>query len=108
MLSCLQKIEKTAPEMSRRVKRYCSLIFKYAIVTNRVEPDVTYGLDPALKKFKRGHFASIDVDETSEFLTGLQNHRARLTRPTYLATTYKRKSLYIAFEIRQYSGTKPN
>lgn len=85
LLSCLQKIEKTAPEMARRVKQLCSHIFKYAIVTNRIEHDVTYGLEVALKKFKRGHFASISVDELPEFLNTLHNHKARLSRQTYLA-----------------------
>lgn len=85
LLSCLQKIEKTAPEMARRVKQLCSHIFKYAIVTNRVEHDVTYGLECALKKFKRGHFASLSVDELPEFMKALYDHKARLTRQTYLA-----------------------
>ncbi|MEJ7740327.1 MAG: integrase arm-type DNA-binding domain-containing protein [Chitinophagaceae bacterium] len=85
LLSCLQKIEKTAPEMARRVKQLCSHIFKYAIVTNRIEHDVTYGLECALKKFKRGHFAALSVDELPEFLNTLHNHKARLSRQTYLA-----------------------
>lgn len=85
ILSCLQKIEKTAPEMARRVKQLCSHIFKYAIVTNRIEHDITYGLEVALKKFKRGHFAALSVDELPEFLNVLHNHKARLTRQTYLA-----------------------
>jgi integrase len=85
ILSCLQKIEKTAPEMARRMKQLISHIFKYAIVTNKVEHDVTYGLECALKKFKRGHFASLSVDDLPEFLNVLHNHKARLTRQTYLA-----------------------
>jgi hypothetical protein len=63
VLSCLQKVEKTAPEMSRRIKAYCSHIYKYAIATGRAENDPTYGLEAALKKFRKGHYASISVDE---------------------------------------------
>lgn len=82
---CSKGAEKTAPEMARRVKQLCSHIFKYAIVTNRIEHDVTYGLECALKKFKRGHFASLSVDELPDFLNTLHNHKARLSRQTYLA-----------------------
>ncbi|PSR56643.1 integrase [Adhaeribacter arboris] len=85
ILACLQKIEKTAPEMARRIKQLCSHVFKYAIATNRIETDVTYGLENALKKYKKGHFASIEVDELPDLVRTLHNHKARLYRQTYLA-----------------------
>ncbi len=59
MLECLQKIERTAPELSRRMKALCSHVFKYAIATGRAEVDPTYGLEAAMKKFKKGYYASI-------------------------------------------------
>ncbi len=74
MLNCLQKIEKTGPDLSRRMKALCSHVFKYAMATGRAERDPTYGLEAAMKKFRRGHYASISVDEFPEFLcffTGL-------------------------------------
>lgn len=85
MLSCLMKIDKTAPEMSRRMKRICSHIFKYAIATGRAESDPTYGLECALRKYKRGHYASITVDEFPEFLMKLHNYKTQVYRQTYLA-----------------------
>lgn len=85
VLSCIQSIEKTAPEMARRVKQLCSHIFKFAIVTNRMENDPTYGLEAALVKYKRGHFASITVDEMPKLLLDLHNYQSRLNRQTYLA-----------------------
>lgn len=85
ILSCLQKIERTAPEMARRVKQLCSHIFKYAIATNRIEYDFTHGLEDALKKHKKGHFASIDVDELPDLIRAIYNHKARLYSQTYLA-----------------------
>lgn len=88
VLACLQKIEKTAPEMARRIKQLCSHVFKYAIATNRIESDVTYGLENALKKYKKGHFASIEVDELPELVKTLHNHKARLYRQTYLAISF--------------------
>ena len=85
VLGCIQSIEKTAPEMARRVKQLCSHIFRYAIVTNRMETDPTYGLEAALMKFKRGHFASLTVDEMPKLLIDLHNYQHRLNRQTYLA-----------------------
>ena len=85
ILACLQKIEKTAPEMARRVKQLCSHIFKYVIATNRIEHDLTHGLENALKKYRKGHFASISVDEVPELLKTLHHHKARLYNQTYLA-----------------------
>lgn len=85
MLACLQKIDKTAPEMSRRMKRICSHVFKYAIATGRSESDPTYGLESALRKYKRGHYASITVDEFPDFLLKLHDYKTQVYRQTYLA-----------------------
>ena len=85
MLHCLQQIEKTAPDLSRRMKAMCSHVFKYAIATGRAESDPTYGLEAAMKKFKRGHYASISVDEFPEFLTCLISYEPYVHRQTFLA-----------------------
>ena len=85
MLACLQKIDKTAPEMSRRMKRISSHVFKYAIATGRTETDPTYGLECALRKYKRGHYASITVDEFPDFLLKLHDYKTQVYRQTYLA-----------------------
>lgn len=85
MLNCLQKIEKTAPDLSRRMKAVCSHVFKYAIATGRAESDPTYGLEAAMKKFKRGHYASISVDEFPEFIACLTDYQDRVNRQTFLA-----------------------
>jgi integrase len=86
MLSCLQKIEKKSPETTRRIKALCSHIFKYAIATGRAENDPTYGLEAALKKFRKGHYASITVDEFPTFLLRLHEYKDRISRQTFLAT----------------------
>ncbi len=85
VLQCLQKVEKTAPEMSRRIKAYCTHIFKYAMATGRADNDPTYGLEAALKKFKKGHYASISVDEFPAFLVTLHEYQHRIYRQTFLA-----------------------
>jgi integrase len=85
MLSCLQQIEKTNPDMTRRLKSVCSKIFKYAMATGRGENDPTYGLEVALKKFRKGHYASITVDEFPDFIVTLFEYRDRIYRKTFLA-----------------------
>lgn len=85
MLACLQKIELTAPEMARRVKQICSLIFKYGIATNRLQNDVTYGLKEALSKYKKGHFAALSVDELPQFIYDLHDNKERFSKQTFLA-----------------------
>jgi integrase len=85
ILRCLQRIEKSAPEMARRVKQTVSHICKYAIVTGRLESDPTYGLEVALKKYKKGHFASVSIEELPELLKTIYDHKARLYRQTYLS-----------------------
>ncbi|WP_236648680.1 integrase arm-type DNA-binding domain-containing protein [Spirosoma sp. 209] len=85
MLSCLQQIEKTAPDLSRRMKAACSHVFKYAMATGRADRDPTYGLEAALKKFKRGHYAAISVDDFPDFLRCLMNYQPYIHRQTFLA-----------------------
>jgi integrase len=85
VLGCLQKIEKTAPEMARRVKQLISHICRYAIITGRTETDPTIGLETALKRYRKGHFASLDIDELPAFILALHSHKARLYQQTFLA-----------------------
>lgn len=75
VLACLQKAEKTAPELTVRLKAMCSHVFKFAIVTSRPENDPCYGLEVALKKFRKGHYAAITVDEFPDFLLSMYNYR---------------------------------
>ena len=107
ILNCIEKIEKTAPEMARRVLRYCHYIFLYAIATARRENDPTFGLVNALKKYKKGHFASIEVDQLSHFIYDLHEHKFKLKRQTFLAIklmflTFVRTSELIKSEWREF------
>ena len=85
MLNCLQRIEKTAPDLARRMKAVCGHVFKYAIATGRAESDPTYGLEAAMQKYKQGHYASISVDEFPEFLACLHAYKGHVHRQTFLA-----------------------
>jgi integrase len=85
VLDVLQRIERTAPEMTRRVKQYISQVFLYAIITSRCEVNPANGLEQALRKYQKSHFASISVDELPKFLRDLKAYQPRLSRQTYLA-----------------------
>lgn len=85
ILDCLRKIEVKAPEMTRRVKQYCSKIFKYGIATGEATSDPTFGLEAALKKYSKGHFASIDIEELPKFLKKFYDSEHLLPRQTFLA-----------------------
>lgn len=74
--------------MARRLRPYCKYIFLYAIATGRTETDPSYGLEQALRKYARGHFAAITVDELPKFLIDLHECRGRLTRQTFLAIKF--------------------
>jgi integrase len=85
VLACLKKVEITAPEMARRIKHLCSQIFMYGIAVGKLDQDYTISLAPALKKYSKGHFASLSVDELPEFLVCLNKYQSHITRQTYLA-----------------------
>lgn len=84
MMACLQKVEKTGPEMARRVMSMCSRIFQYAIATGRGERDLTIGLKYGLKKYKPGHYAAVTLDELPELVRKIHTNDARLYRQTHL------------------------
>lgn len=86
LLPVLRSIEKRgAHEIARRSLQYCGQIFRYAIVTGRGERDITADLKGALKPFKRGHYAAMDVQELPDFLKALQRNEARLFPQTMIA-----------------------
>ena len=84
VLSCLRKIDVAAPDMARRIKQIISSVLKYGIATGRVEHDVTYGLESALKRYKKTHFSSIDIEDLPAFLIAFHNHKVKLYRQTFL------------------------
>jgi integrase len=87
ILACIRKIEgRNANEMARRAMQMCSQVFRYAVATGRTDRDITVDLKGALKKFKRGHFASIESDEIPALLRAIEENKPRLFRQTILAT----------------------
>lgn len=93
ILSCLQKIELRSKEMARRALQMCGQVMRYAVVTGRADRDITPDLKGSLKKYVRGHFASIEIDELPTLVKKINENDARL----YKQTTNALKLLLLTF-----------
>jgi integrase len=83
VLKAIQAIEERgAGEIARRSLQMCGQIFRYAIATSRCENDPTSALKGALEPTQKGHYASFEIDELSEFVKALECNTARLFIPT--------------------------
>jgi integrase len=79
ILAAVSHIEKRgANEMARRALQMCGQIFRYAVITGRCEIDPTQSLKGALESFKKGHYASLDIDKLPQFLKDLDRNDCRL------------------------------
>ncbi len=86
LLPVLRAIEnRGANEIARRSMQYLGQICRYAVVTGRCERDVTSDLKGALKPFKRGHYAAMEINELPDFLNTLNGNTARLFPQTLIA-----------------------
>lgn len=86
LLECIRKVEAAKTyDVARRMKQVISSVFKYAVLTGRVDGDPTPALDGALKPVKRGHFASISIKELPELLDMMDRNDARVFLQTRLA-----------------------
>jgi integrase len=79
VLGALRKIEdRGANEMARRTKQYCDQIFRYAVITGKVEHNPLPDLRDALKPVKHGHFAAINPEDIPAFLSAADDNRFRI------------------------------
>jgi integrase len=85
VLCCLETVKLASPDIARRLLQYCKKIFEYANTTGRLSGDPTIGVANLLPKIKRGHFASIEIDDLPDFLQAVENVRFNVHRQTYLA-----------------------
>jgi integrase len=75
----MRLVEKRgAHDEARRLLQYCGQIFRYAVITERTERDITTDLRGALKPYHQGHFNTIEAKELPEFLEKFQRNDARL------------------------------
>lgn len=86
LLDVLRGIEKRqAFEIARRSLQMIGQVFRYAITSGRLDQDVSIHLKGALKPFKRGNYAAMDVKDLPEFIHKLERNEARMFPQTRLA-----------------------
>jgi len=75
LLWVIQQIEdRGAVESAHRTLRTCSQIFRYGIVTGRVDNDITTSLKGALSIVKGGHFAAVtDINQLKSLLISIES-----------------------------------
>jgi integrase len=79
LLSILRLVEgRGAKDEARRLLQYCGQIFRYAVITERAERDITVDLKGALRPYQHGHHKAIEAKELPEFLATFQRNDARL------------------------------
>ncbi len=79
VLDTIRKIEsRGAHEMASRALSVCGQVFRYAVITERAEIDITQSLKGALKPYKKGHYNALTSKELPEFLKALEHNDARL------------------------------
>ncbi len=86
VFSCIEKIQaRGANEMARRSLQMIGQVLRYAVVTGRAERDFTRDFKGTLKKYKRGHYAAIDIEELPELVKAINRNEARLYKQSILA-----------------------
>ena len=86
---CVTKIEdRGAYEMTRRVLQRIGQVMRYAVVTERAERDITLDLKGTLKKFERGHYASIEVEDLPKLVKDIYENDTRIFKQTILAIRF--------------------
>ena len=73
LLTVFHRIEKAGmTEMSNRVFRLCASIFRFAVITGRIEVSPARDLGGALKPHRNQHFVALPVKDLSGFLRNLE------------------------------------
>lgn len=85
LLNALRKIEERgALDIAKRCRQTAGQIFRYAVITERAEHDISVNLKDALKTRKPEKFKSIKPHELPEFMKNLRQYDGELL--TKLAT----------------------
>lgn len=79
VLDVIRRIEeRKAHEIARRATQTIGLIFRYAMLTGRAESNPAEALKGALKPYKKGNYAAMEIKEFPEFLAKLNRNEARV------------------------------
>ncbi len=85
LLNVLRKIEERAIETAHRMLWTCGSVFRYAIVTGRLETDITQALKGSLKPVNGGHFSAItDAKALGALLRAIDSYSGSLMVKTAL------------------------
>lgn len=112
VVACIQEIEnRGAHETARRALQNCGQVMRYAVATGRAHHDVTRDLRGTLKRYKKGHYATIEINELPKLIAALDNNKARLYEQTVNATkllllTFVRTSELIMAEWSEFDLDK--
>jgi integrase len=83
MLDVIRRIEeRSAFEIARRATQTSGLIFRYAMLTGRAESNPAEALKGALKPYKKGNYAAMEIKEFPTFLAKLNRNEARVFATT--------------------------
>lgn len=64
--------------IARRVLQYISSVFRYAVMTSRVDSNPCDALKGAINPTKKDHYAAMEINEFPEFLEILHRNDRRL------------------------------
>lgn len=86
LLACLRKIEDRGKnDMAHRMLQIIGQVIRYAVITGRMERDITVDLKGALKRYRKGHYAAIESDELPQLMKAIERNDARSFKQTMLA-----------------------
>jgi integrase len=94
LLNALKDVESCGVfETTKRAKQYAGQVFRYAIITDRVDRDSSIGLNGILTQPKVKHNACLDVKELPELFEKLASNNARL----FIQTRYAIELMILTF-----------
>jgi len=98
LIQALKPVEKRgALDTVKRLRQYCSQIFRFAIAHGKAEYNPAPDIVDALKKGKTEHFKSMPIEELPNYIGKINSNTARVFSQTLLALrlmnlTFTRKS----------------
>lgn len=86
IIEALKKVQqRKAFEPARRLRQYCSQVFRYAIIHEIAHTNPAAEVGMVLKPVVRQHYACLDIKEVPDLLAALDSNYARLHTDTRLA-----------------------
>ena len=108
LLKILQEVEERgAVDLAKRLLQICGQIFRYAIITEKAERNITGDLKGALQSVKKSNYSRLKVEELPEFLNKLENYNGeiltklaiKLVLHTFVRTIELRAAKWEEFKI---------